>query len=149
MSRTESSMVELGTVAPAFELVDVRTGKAMGRDDVFAMSWDESATDQFNRMPGGGTSRTGRHGLLVMFVCVHCPYVQHVEEELGRLGRDYFNEGEGPIAMAAIRRTGRTECGRRRSGADGHFPTCWTRHRRWRGAMGRRVRRTSFCSMRR
>ena len=38
-----------------------------------------------------------------MFVCVHCPYVKHVEEELARVGRDYFGErGEGPIAMAAI-----------------------------------------------
>ena len=102
MARMESTMVELGTVAPAFELVDVRTGRALGRDDVFALSWDDAASDQFNRMPGGGASRTGRHGLLVMFVCVHCPYVKHVEEELGRLGRDYFRDGDGPIAMAAI-----------------------------------------------
>ena len=29
-------MVKLGTVAPAFELMDVVTGKAVGRDDVFA-----------------------------------------------------------------------------------------------------------------
>jgi hypothetical protein len=38
-----------------------------------------------------------------MFVCVHCPYVKHLELELGKLGRDYFGEhGEGPIAIAAI-----------------------------------------------
>ncbi len=76
MSKTQSAMVELGTVAPAFELVDVVTGTAVGRDDV--------AED----MPG----------LLVMFVCVHCPYVKHVEEELARIGRDY----EGRIGMVAI-----------------------------------------------
>ena len=91
-------MVALGTVAPAFELPDVVSGRAMGRDDVFALSWDDDASDQANLMPGGGTSRTGRHGLLVMFVCVHCPFVQHVEAELARLGVDY----EGRIAMAAI-----------------------------------------------
>ncbi len=102
MARTESAMVELGTLAPAFELVDVLSGRATSRDDVFALSWDDAASDQANRMPGGGTSRTGRHGLLVMFVCPHCPYVKHVEEELGRLGRDYFRNGEGPIAIAAI-----------------------------------------------
>lgn len=102
MARTESAMVELGTVAPAFELVDVRSGKALGRDDIFALSWDEEASDQFNLMPGGGTSRSGRHGLLVLFVCPHCPYVKHVEMELGRLGRDYFRDGDGPIAIAAI-----------------------------------------------
>ena len=109
MSRTESTMVKLGTDAPAFELVDVVTGRAMGRDDIFALSWDEDATDQTNKMPGGGTSRKGRLGLLVMFVCVHCPYVKHVEEELARIGRDYFDGGNGPIAIAAIQSNDITE----------------------------------------
>ncbi len=98
MSRTQSAMVELGTVAPAFELLDVVSGRAVGRDDVFAMAWDDAASDQANLMPGGGTSRTGRHGLLVMFVCVHCPYVKHVEAELARVGKDY----EGRIGIVAI-----------------------------------------------
>ncbi|SEF97240.1 Redoxin [Bryocella elongata] len=80
MSRTESTMVELGTIAPPFELPDVVSGKALGRDDIFA----------------------GRKGLLLAFVCVHCPYVKHVEEELARIGKDYFQGGNGPIAMAAI-----------------------------------------------
>jgi peroxiredoxin len=73
---TESGMVELGTVAPAFELMDVVTGKAVGRDDV--------ALEE--------------NGLLVMFICVHCPYVKHVEEELARIGADY----EGKIGVVAI-----------------------------------------------
>lgn len=98
MSRTQSTMVELGTVAPAFELLDVVSGRALGRDDVFALSWDEDVPDQVNLMSGGGTSKRGRHGLLVMFVCVHCPYVQHVEEELARIGVEY----EGRIGIAAI-----------------------------------------------
>jgi hypothetical protein len=76
---TESSMVKLGTVAPAFELMDVVTGRAVGRDDLAAT---------------GAEVR----GLLVMFICVHCPYVKHVEEELARIGVDY----EGRIAIAAI-----------------------------------------------
>ena len=82
MSRTQSTMVELGTVAPAFELLDVVSGRAMGRDDVFALA---------------GEDGVGR-GLLVMFVCVHCPFVKHVEEQLARLGEDY----EGRMAMVAI-----------------------------------------------
>ncbi len=98
MSRTQSAMVELGTVAPPFELVDVVTGRAMGRDDVLALAWDDDASDQTNLMPGGGASRHGRHGLLVLFVCVHCPYVRHVERQLARIGADY----EGRIAIAAI-----------------------------------------------
>jgi thiol-disulfide isomerase/thioredoxin len=62
------------------------------------MSWDDDRSDAENKMPGGGTSPVGRHGLLVMFLCVHCPYVKHVEEELARIGRDY----EGKIGMVAI-----------------------------------------------
>ena len=86
MSRTESTMVQLGTIAPAFELVDVISGNALSRDDVFSA--------------GIGANK---RGLLVMFVCPHCPYVKHLEAELGRIGRDYFGEnGEGPIGIAAI-----------------------------------------------
>jgi len=77
----QSTMVELGTLAPAFELPDVVTGKAVGRDDVFA-----------------GADAAGRHGLLVMFLCPHCPYVKHLEEEVARIGVDY----EGKIGIAAI-----------------------------------------------
>ena len=102
MSRTESVMVKLGTLAPAFELVDVISGRAMSRDDVFALSWDDDASDQTNKMPGGGTSKQGRHGLLVMFLCPHCPFVKHVEEQIAHIDRDYFNGGRGPIAIAAI-----------------------------------------------
>lgn len=83
MSRTESTMVGLGTIAPDFRLVNVMTGTDVTLADV------------------RGTG--AKSGLLIMFVCVHCPYVKHVEEELARIGRDYFGEsGEGPIAMAAI-----------------------------------------------
>ena len=86
MSRTESTMVQLGTIAPAFELVDVISGKAVSRDDVFSAGIDAN-----------------KRGLLVMFVCPHCPYVKHLEAELGRIGKDYFGEnGEGPIGIAAI-----------------------------------------------
>ncbi len=69
-------MVELGTVAPAFELPDVVSGKAVGRDDM----------------------ATGAKGLLVMFICVHCPYVKHVEQALAQIGVDY----EGKLPIVAI-----------------------------------------------
>lgn len=85
MSRVESMMVELGTVAPEFELPDAVSGKTLSRDAIFA--------------PGGEPKK----GLLAMFVCVHCPYVKHLEEELGRIGFDYAGrQGEGPIAVVAI-----------------------------------------------
>jgi len=92
MSKTQSTMVALGSVAPAFELMDVVSGKAVGRDDVFATASEDARADAAH------CATTGCHGLLVMFVCVHCPYVKHVEEELARIGRDY----EGRIAIAAI-----------------------------------------------
>jgi thiol-disulfide isomerase/thioredoxin len=98
MSKTQSNMVNLGTEAPAFELTDVVSGRAMSRDDVAALAWDDDVPDQVNQMTGGGTSKQGRHGLLVMFICVHCPYVKHVEQELARIGADYA----GRIAIAAI-----------------------------------------------
>jgi hypothetical protein len=80
MSKTESTMLALGTTAPPFERLDVLSGKALSRDDIFAAAGSAPA------------------GLLVMFLCVHCPYVKHVEEELARIGVDY----EGRIAIAAI-----------------------------------------------
>ncbi len=85
MSRTESIMVELGRVAPEFAIPDVVSGKTLAIDDLMAR-------------PDGR-----RRGLLVMFVCVHCPYVKHVEAQLARIGHDYWGQnGEGPIAIAAI-----------------------------------------------
>jgi peroxiredoxin len=75
MSRTESTMVELGTEAPDFALTDVVSGRTIRRDDL-----------------------AGTAGLMVMFLCVHCPYVKHVEQELARIGNDYY----GRIAIAAI-----------------------------------------------
>ena len=92
MSKTQSAMVALGSVAPAFELVDVVSGKAVGRDDVFSLVSQDARVDATN------CSTTGCHGLLVMFICVHCPYVIHVEKELARIGRDY----EGKIGIVAI-----------------------------------------------
>jgi hypothetical protein len=97
MSKVESTMVELGTLAPAFELMDVVSGRAVGRDDLFASTWEDGTTDQAN-LAAGAESKGPHHGLLVMFICVHCPYVKHVEEELARIGVDY----EGKIAIAAI-----------------------------------------------
>jgi hypothetical protein len=85
-------MVALGSVAPAFELMDVVSGKAVGRDDVFALAAEDARAD------GANCAATGCHGLLVMFICVHCPYVIHVEKELARIGRDY----EGKIGIVAI-----------------------------------------------
>ncbi len=66
MALTLSTMLALGTRAPEFSLPDVVSGKTI-------------AVSTF----------TGQPALLVMFICRHCPYVQHVKTELARLGKDY------------------------------------------------------------
>ena len=44
----------------------------------------------------------GRNGLLVMFICAHCPFVLHVEDELARLGQDYADSaGLGIVAISS------------------------------------------------
>ncbi|HTV81959.1 MAG TPA: thioredoxin family protein [Acidobacteriaceae bacterium] len=78
MAATESAMLALGTSAPAFSLKDVRDGKLHSVD-----------------------SLTGPKGLLVMFICTHCPFVKHVEQELAKLGRDYRKSGIGIVAVSS------------------------------------------------
>jgi peroxiredoxin len=73
-----STMLALGTRAPAFSLPDVVTGRA-----VSSSSFDGSKL------------------LLVMFICRHCPYVQHVKHELARLGRDYAGRDVGIVAISS------------------------------------------------
>jgi len=78
MALTESTMLELGTTAPDFALTDVVTGKTVHRDDF-----------------------KGKSGLLVIFICAHCPYVKHIEKSLGKLGADYAGKPLGIVAISA------------------------------------------------
>ena len=75
MARTPSTMLELGTPAPAFSLPDP-DGKTVSLDD-------------FADAPA----------LLVVFACNHCPFVQHVADGIATLGRDLSARG---VAMVAI-----------------------------------------------
>lgn len=72
-------MLPLGTAAPDFSLQNVVSGRATSLDDV----------------------SDGRSGLLVMFICAHCPFVIHVQDELARLGRDYGSDGLGIVAISS------------------------------------------------
>ena len=71
-------MKELGTQAPDFALPDVVTGKTVSRRDV-----------------------AGQAGMLVMFICRHCPFVKHVQDELAKIGRDYAGRGIGIVAISS------------------------------------------------
>jgi peroxiredoxin len=78
MAATASTMLELGTTAPEFLLPDVVSGKAV-------------STASFE----------GKHALLVMFICHHCPFVKHVKSELAQLGRDYAAKGVGIVGISS------------------------------------------------
>jgi len=78
MVRTASTMLALATKAPDFSLPDVQSGKTITLQH-FA----------------------DKKVLLVMFICRHCPYVKHVEQELARLGRDYADQGLGIVAISS------------------------------------------------
>jgi peroxiredoxin len=78
MARTESAMLALGTSAPAFALKDVRTN-----------------------VVHTNASLTGPRGLLVMFICCHCPFVKHVEQQLAELAIDFRNSGVGFVAISS------------------------------------------------
>ena len=74
MAMTPSSMLALGTPAPAFSLPDL-SGQTVSLAD-------------FSGRP-----------LLVMFICNHCPFVKHLALPLGQLGREYQARGAGVVAI--------------------------------------------------
>lgn len=78
MARTESTMQALGTIAPDFSLPDVVSAKTVTRDDA-----------------------KGAAGLLVMFLCVHCPFVKHIEQAIARFATDYAGTGIGIVAISS------------------------------------------------
>lgn len=78
MALTASTMLDLGTKAPDFQLQDVTSGETIS-PDTFA---DKKA-------------------LLVMFICSHCPFVKHVQDELAKLGNDYLPKGVGIVAISS------------------------------------------------
>lgn len=78
MAATASTMLALGTPAPNFSLPEVVSGRTI-------------SLQQF----------VGMRGLLVMFLCAHCPYVKHVEQELARIGHDYAVKGLGIVGISS------------------------------------------------
>jgi peroxiredoxin len=73
-----SVMLPLGTSAPAFALRDVVSGQSYSL-----------------------ASFSGKAALLIMFICRHCPYVVHVEQEVAKIGRDYTDTGLGIIGISS------------------------------------------------
>ena len=71
-------MLPLGTQAPGFQLFDVTSGRQISL----------------------GTFQDAK-ALLVMFICRHCPYVKHVQEQLAKIGEDYAKLPVGIVAISS------------------------------------------------
>lgn len=82
MVRTASTMLPLGTLAPDFSLPNFSLpdngGKVVSRDDF-----------------------RNHRGLLVIFMCNHCPYVKHVAPELVRLADEYQPKGIAVVGISS------------------------------------------------
>lgn len=75
MAKTPSTMLPLGTPAPDFALTSTDGGVVKLSD-----------FDSFS-------------GLLVMFICNHCPFVKHIRDELSRLADEFTAKGVGVVAI--------------------------------------------------
>ena len=75
MAETPSTMLPLGTKAPAFRLPDPN-GKMVSSDD-------------FKNAPA----------LLVAFICNHCPFVKHIRAKFAELAKEYQGRG---VAIVGI-----------------------------------------------
>lgn len=75
MALTKSQMLPLGTQAPDFRLPDYK-GNCVSLAD-------------FRDAPA----------LLVMFLCNHCPYVQHVRPTVAKLTAEYKKKGVAAVAI--------------------------------------------------
>ena len=81
MSRTLSTMLELGTPAPDFTLPN--TNPDHGGDTVSLSDFK------------------GADALLVIFMCNHCPYVVHIRDALRDLVKEYQARGVAAVAVSA------------------------------------------------
>jgi peroxiredoxin len=78
MALTGSRSISLGMPAPDFRLHDVTSAQPVALDDFV------------------------RHkALLVMFICNHCPFVKHVNNELARLAHDHADTGLAIVAICS------------------------------------------------
>jgi len=75
MSATPSTMLEIATPLPSFQLPAVDGARI--------------SSGRFRGAPG----------LLVVFICPHCPFVRHVRNEFARFAREYQAKGLRIVAI--------------------------------------------------
>tara|TARA_B100001093_G_scaffold277852_1_gene265562 strand:+ start:7568 stop:8122 length:555 start_codon:yes stop_codon:yes gene_type:complete len=78
MARTPTTQIPLGFKAPNFNLPDVISDENISLADI-----------------------SMKKGLVVMFICNHCPYVIHVMDEIINLANEYLNKGIGFVAISS------------------------------------------------
>lgn len=78
MARTPSNMLDLGTKAPDFNLMDSVSGEVMSLQQL-----------------------KGDKGTVIMFICNHCPFVIHVNPKITELASDYQKKGIRFIAISS------------------------------------------------
>ena len=78
MARTPTTQIPLGFIAPNFSLVDVTTGSKVSLIDV-----------------------SRKNGLVVMFICNHCPFVVHVIDQIVAVANDYLKKDFGFVAISS------------------------------------------------
>lgn len=76
MALTPSNMLPLGTVAPDFSLPD--------------------GAGQIYSLPDCKKEK----GILVAFICNHCPFVIHIKPQLAEMGRQLAAKGIGMVAIS-------------------------------------------------
>jgi peroxiredoxin len=77
MVKTVSTMLPLGTKAPDFRLLDTISQESIKLSTYTAHS----------------------KAIVIMFICNHCPFVKHVNEELVKIAQDYSKQ---PVSFIAI-----------------------------------------------
>lgn len=77
MVKTASTMLQLGTRAPEFSLPDI---------DSSVVSLADFAD---------------KKGLLVVFMCNHCPFIKHLRKELADFGNEYQGKGLGVVGISS------------------------------------------------
>jgi thiol-disulfide isomerase/thioredoxin len=78
MAATPTIQIPLNYTAPAFELLDTISGKHKTLNEL-----------------------KGKNATVVMFICNHCPYVKHVNQQLVQLANDYLPKGIAFIAISS------------------------------------------------
>jgi thiol-disulfide isomerase/thioredoxin len=78
MAAVQSNMLQLGTLAPSFTLLDTQ--------DNIHKSFESLKSDK---------------GTVIMFICNHCPFVKHLNSALSQFAKDYQAKGMSIIAISS------------------------------------------------